>query len=480
MVMLAAKFVVAASMTMPLFAQTASDDLASHAQAAQQAEQRGDFPAAIHEYEVLVRQLPRNAEVASNLGVALYFDRQWERSLTVLRKAIALDPKLQPPHLFSGLASYQLARPDAAAPELETAVRLRPSDVIAHTWLGYAYLDQSRYDAAAKQFETATRLAPDNIDAWYALGEAYLQLGKQHTRALLKAAPDGGRAWQLAAEQYHLQGDMQKAREDYKQSNARRPDIAEVRSALLALGGTPVTTSGAKSAAATEDALYANAHAAEQKSHDAFEHVLSIAPDSYRAHQIMASALATQQQYDKAIAEYRIVLQQKPDLPGIHEAIGNCLLHSEKSAAALQDFEAERRLQPYSAEVNTSVGQALVLMGRDEEAAKVLHAALAMNRPPPEVYRLLGKLELHRNNFRAAADNLTRYVALRQDDAMAYYLLSRAYRGLGEKQQMNQALAHFQTVSQDAKARSRAQGEIQQLDSSRPVDEDVGEQPKPM
>ncbi|HZD46465.1 MAG TPA: tetratricopeptide repeat protein, partial [Acidobacteriaceae bacterium] len=159
--------------------------MASHAQAAQAAEQRGDFSTAVHEYEYLTQELPRNAEIQSNLGVALYFDHQWERAIQVFRKATALNPTLLAPHLFSGLAWYQLSKPDAAVPELEAAARLRSSDVIAHTWLGYAYVAQSRYEAAAKQFEEASRLAPENVDAWYAMGEANLQIGKERTLALL-------------------------------------------------------------------------------------------------------------------------------------------------------------------------------------------------------------------------------------------------------------------------------------------------------
>ena len=164
MPMLAAQFVIAASMTLPLAAQIPSQTMASHAEAAQAAEKRGDFLTAAHEYEYLAHQLPRNAEIESNLGVALYFDHQWERAIAAFRKAITLNPDLLAPHLFSGLAWYQLSRPDAAVPELETAVRLRDSDVIARTWLGYAYTSQSRYDAAAKQFESVCRMAPDNID----------------------------------------------------------------------------------------------------------------------------------------------------------------------------------------------------------------------------------------------------------------------------------------------------------------------------
>jgi tetratricopeptide (TPR) repeat protein len=476
MAMLAATFVLAASMTLPSAAQTASSDMASHAQAAQAAEQRGDFSTAVREYESLTYQLPRNAEIQSNLGVALYFDHQWERAIPVFRKAIALDPNLLAPHLFSGLAWYQLSKPDAAVPELEAAVRLRSSDVIAHTWLGYAYVAQSRYEAAAKQFEEASRLAPENVDAWYALGEANLQIGKERTFALLKAAPDGGRTWQLAGEQFQLQEDRTRALADFKQANARRPDIPELRAAVTKLGGNPVSAAVAPSTqAGREDTLYAQAHDAEQKSRNAFEHVLSIAPDSYRAHQILADAFVAEQQDDRAIAEYRIVLEHKPDLPGIHEAIGSSLLRSGKSAEALTEFQAELQLQPRSASVNTLLSQTLLLLGKNEEAQKVLRSALLMDRPPPDAYRLLGKLDLHRNDDRAAVSDLTHYLAIRKDDATAYYLLSRAYRGLGQTEQMNQALSQFQKVSQDVKERSQAQGELQHLDNPRPVDEDIGE-----
>ena len=469
----AATWILAASMASSLSAQTISQDMASHAQAAHEAEQQGDFSTAAHEYEYLAHQLPRSAEMQSNLGVALYFNHQWEPAIAAFRKAIALNPNLLAPHLFSGLAWYQLSKPDAAVPALETAVRLRASDVIAHTWLGYAYVAQSRYDAAAKQFEAACRLDPKNIDAWYALGEAYLQIGRQSTLALLNSAPDGGRAWQLAGEQFQLQGDRSKALQDFEQANARRPDIAELRTTVAELGGAPKPASAPGAATAKEDALYAQAHAAEQKSRTAFEHVLSLAPDSYRAHQIMADAVALQQQDEKAIEQYRIVLQLKPDLPGIHEAIGSSLLRSGKSAEALPEFQAELELQPRSASVNTLLGQTLLLLGKNDEAEKALRSALLMDRPPPDAYRLLGKLDLHRNDYQAAADDLTHYLSVQKDDATAWYLLSRAYRGLGRTQQMNQALSQFEKASQDVKARSQAQGELERVDNQNHVDEAI-------
>lgn len=476
--MLAAKFVLAASMALPLPAQTVSSTMAAHAQAAHLAEQRGDFSTAAREYESLTRMLPGSAEMQSNLGVALYFDHQWERAIAVFRRANTLNANLLAPHLFTGLAWYQLSQPDRAVPELERAVHINPSDAIARTWLGYAYVAQSRYEKAIEQFEQVCRITPENIDAWYALGQSWLQVGKGKTQELLAVAPTGARVWQLAGEQFRLQGNREKALEDFKQANARRPDIAEIRTALIELGGKPTSDPAVQqSTTKEEDDLYQQAHDAEQKSRAAFERVMSLAPDSYRAHQVMAYVLVTGQKYDKAISEYRLVLQQKPDLPGVHEALGNSLMRSGKTEEALREFESERQLQPRSASANTNVGQVLLMQGKDDEAGEVLHDALQMDRPPPEIYRLLGKLDLHRKDNRSAVSDLTRYLTFKKDDPTAYYLLSRAYRGLGEKEQMNQALSQFEKTSQDVKARSQAQGELQNLDNSKPMDDDVARGP---
>lgn len=474
MAMFAARLVLAVGMASPLFAQTGSEQIAAHAQSAQAAEQRNDFATAVHEYEYLTRQLPRSAEMQSNLGVALYFNHEWTRAIGVFRKASALNQNLLAPHLFSGLAWYQLADPDAAVPELEKAVHMRASDVIARTWLGYAYVAQSRYEAAAKEFEAACQLAPDNIDAWYALGQSYLQIGKDATRELLTIAPDGGRAWELAGEQSQLRGDRKKALEDFQEANKRRPDIAELPQLIADMGGTATAASNAQqSRNGQEEALYRQAHDAEQNSRAAFEHVIQIDSNSYRAHQIMADALVAEQQKAKGIEEYRTVLKLKPDLPGIHEAIGNILIEEGKLADALKEFQAEIQIQPRSATAHMNAGRVLLMMGNDDEASKMLTKALKMDRPPLTTYFLLGKLELRRKDYPASISALTHYLSTEKDASSAYYLLAMAYRGTGDKEQMNQALQQYKKTSQDAGKRSLAQKDLARIADKNQIAEEA-------
>jgi Tfp pilus assembly protein PilF len=355
-------------------------------------------------------------------------------------------------------------------------VHINSSDVTAHLWLGYAYVAQFRYEAAVREFQTASRLQPDNVDAWYALGQSYLQIGKDKTIELLAIAPDGARIWQLAGEQSQLRGDRQTALADFDQASERRPDIPELRTLLTQLGGqVAVAPSKRRSKNVQEDDLYEQAHDAEQSAQAAFERVVQIAPGSYRAHQIMAVAFAAKKQPDEAVQEYREVLTLQPDLPGIHEAIGNILVANAKPAEALREFEAELQSQPHSAAAHMDAGRVLILMGRDNDAAKMLTEALQMDRPPMEVYVLLGKLDLRRKDYPAAIKVLTHYVSTTKDNSTAYYLLSQAYRSVGDNIQMDRAIKLYQKTSLDARQRTQAQKEIERLESNGQEQEETGD-----
>jgi tetratricopeptide (TPR) repeat protein len=476
-----AKLMLCASMALPLRAQTDDEEIAAHARAAQAAEQRNDFPAAVREYEHLTHLLPQNAEMQSNLGVALYFNQETARAISVFRKAISLNSDLLAPHLFSGLAWYRLSNPDAAVPMLEQATRINPSDVLARTWLGYAYVAQLRYEDALREFQTACQLDPSNIDVWYARGQSHLQIGRDTTLLLLSTAPDGGRTWQLAGEQFQLRGDPQNALTLYQQALERRPDIPELRKLVTEMGGELPKNSLLQQADTTrEDQLYRRAHDEEQNAQESFERVLEIAPHSYRAHQIMADTLAAEGRLDDAIEEYRAVLKLKPDLPGIHEAVGNNLLRAGKLAESLEEYKSELNRQPLSATANTNVGRVLLLMGNDSAAEKVLSRALTQDRPPTEIYKLFGKLNLAQHHYQTAITHLTRYVSMMPNDASAYYLLVRAYRAVGDAEHATQASELYERASQDAKDRSRAQKALESFRRQNQSPEGMEEQGKPV
>ena len=146
-----------------------------------------------------------------------------------------------------------------------------------------------------------------------------------------------------------------------------------------------------------------------------------------------------------------------------------------KLPEALKEFNAEIEIQPHSASAHMNAGRALLMMGDDESAGKLLNSALQMDRPPLETYSLLGKLDLRRNDYRAAITALTHYVSVVKDNSSAYYLLAKAYREDGDKEKMNQALDLYRTTSQDAQERSVAQKELDHLSGRGQIAENSAE-----
>lgn len=453
-------------------AQTSNEQLALRAQAAQNAEQHDDFKTAVQQYQLIVQAMPENAEMQSNLGVALYFDRQYPKAIEAFHKADARRPGMLAPHLFAGLAWFQLSKPDRAVSELQKATEISNADVLAHTWLGYAYIAQGNYQAAAKVLERASILDPDNIDVWYALGQSYLQLGDDATQKLIAATPDSGRVWELAGQQCRLAGDNTQAIEDFKKAAALRPDLPELRDLIVSLGGSSgPTLAQLKPVSTEEDTLYTQARETEEQAEQAFQHILQLAPDSCRAHQVVADSYLAQHKNAEALAEYQNVLRLKPDLPGIHKTIGDLLIKQGKLPEALEEFKAEVQLQPHSAEAHMEVGKALLMMGQDDSALVSLRAAMQMDRPPLETWLLLGKLYVRQRNPDAAITALTHFTAQEKQISTAYFLLATAYRQSGRKEDMNKALDLYRQTSIDAKQRNIAQSQLQSLNRKAIVDD---------
>jgi protein O-GlcNAc transferase len=443
--------------------QTRDDELAITAQRAKQAEAAGDYQTAIREYKSLVRRLSNNPQVRTNLGIALYLGKDPAAALSELQAASRLSPNLFPAHLFAGLAAYQLGEFEQAKDQLLRAVELDGADPLPHLWLGYTYTAEEKYDLVVDQMTSGPLSTNGDPDALYLLGHAYLCLGRQAAEQLVRIAPDGGRAWQLVAEQCRLRGDSSKALHFYQGAYERRPDLVELRDAINSLNGAATATEHPQAPVDAEDQLFRKAHQYESLSQATFNRLGRIAPESYRAHQILGDASASAGRSEEAIREYRIVLDLKPDLYSIHGSIGTEYLRLGKVREAAQQFQAEVTLQPNSATAHLNLARALLLLAKDEEAQKHLLLAVQSKNPPPGVYKLLGKSRLEHHRFQEAAQALERYLVMMPGDSAAHYLLSRAYRSLNQDEAARRELDRSRQVSPDARSRNSAQRALAEM-----------------
>src|SRR5579862_7016028 len=89
-----------------------------HAQRANEFLKANQPAKAIPEFAALVAAQPNNVDARANLGVLLYFQRQYAEAEEHLRRAVQLDSSLYKIQALLGLCEYQLGELDAARVDL--------------------------------------------------------------------------------------------------------------------------------------------------------------------------------------------------------------------------------------------------------------------------------------------------------------------------------------------------------------------------
>jgi len=154
-----------------------------------------------------------NADIAfTSLGLVAYAERDFQKSLDLYRRAIAVRPDNDEAQFGAATALVALGHRSEARPFVETTLRLNPRHAKAYNELGLLELAEHRPGSAQALFEraieldstfaephgnlslilretrkldaalihqqAATALAPDDDRVWVNLGELYLQMGK--------------------------------------------------------------------------------------------------------------------------------------------------------------------------------------------------------------------------------------------------------------------------------------------------------------
>ena len=154
--------------------------------------QRGKSDAAIPFLERAIRLKGDDAEMHSNLGVALAEAKRFEEAVASYRRALALEPQLAGVHSNLGIALAALKRFDEAIASYRRALELAPENAEALNNLGLALLDVGNAEEAARSFRAALAIRPDWSLALVNLGNAL---------TALKAYPEAIAAFDAALKQ---------------------------------------------------------------------------------------------------------------------------------------------------------------------------------------------------------------------------------------------------------------------------------------
>ena len=132
---------------------------------------------------------------AGFLGWADNAARNYEESLELAQRAVALDPRYPIARYALGLVYMWTRRSERAMAEFQEAIKLSPSYAAAHVVLGQMYLYGGRPEEAIAQAENGIRLSPTDprLSLWLpALAGAHYCLGNYD-----QAIEIGRRSWTL-------------------------------------------------------------------------------------------------------------------------------------------------------------------------------------------------------------------------------------------------------------------------------------------
>jgi tetratricopeptide (TPR) repeat protein len=284
--------------------------------------------------------------------------REYERAIAEFRQAAAIDPLVADSAAGSewmsrGIGALRQGRLGEARALLERFATADSSEV--HRALGLVYWAASDHEKAIAELTTAIQRAPRNERARLALSRVFTSAGRDGDAELalqetLRVLPESALArWWLASAHERVN----------RFADAQREFERVAGSAVY--GESHLHASVGRLAASAADVPGAI---------DAFLRAVNARPNDPALHKLLARALVQQDREDEAIARFVAALLIDPVDAEALAGIGQIHLDAGRNAEAAAVLRRATDLAPGSSEARYAFANALVRLGRTEEAAQ--------------------------------------------------------------------------------------------------------------
>ena len=183
------------------------------------------------------------------------------------------------------------------------------------------------------------------------------------------------------------------------------------------------------------DVLYSTTHFYSELASRAAQELATTAPTSHQAEQLEAEAFESQGNWDRAIAQYKRILDQQPTVEGIHYRMGRIYLSKSPADAdgAKAEFDQELKIAPENTSAEFMLGEIARQSGQWDEAIGHFSRASKLDESFQEAYLALGMSLNSAGKFSDAIPPLRSYVKLQPSDPAGHYQLATAYARTGQK-----------------------------------------------
>ena len=364
----------------------------------------GDYDLAINLFQKGIQADPermltyrrRIAEMALRSGNS-------EQAYAVVKDILQTDPQDPDARAMEGSFLLDRGKTEEALEELESVVQIRPENFMVHFNLGRAWFNKGDVERAKDQYEQTLHLRPDYQPARMALAQVGLRQNHpdrtlRYAREILQTDPNNSTAALLEAAGLVRQGQYDAARTQLQKLLQKTPDNADV---LLELGVVNLSQHRYKDAEGPFRRAYqvnpsnlrgltglAEIHFQQQEPDEAVSLMtaeLRKQPGRRDLRMELANTLTRARQHDKAIAEYRSLLNgAKPDEQAdIYSRLADNYQRSGDRAHALENLEKARQLAPQDPSYAARLGEYYEQAGRKPDAMSAYRESLRLKPDNP-------------------------------------------------------------------------------------------------
>ena len=202
--------------------------LASHLEEAKRAESVQNYLAAAAQYKAILELRPEWPLIHQSLGVTYHLAKHYSQAIEHLQRAVELDDQLWGAFLFLGMDYYQIHQFEDAAEALEKSLALNPKIAETSRWLGMSRAALHNYEAAILHLLQVTAVNAEDIEALFHLARAYDSRASQLFQAIGDKNPQSPFVYLLQSERLASEGDLPRARAEYRRALDLRPDLAGI------------------------------------------------------------------------------------------------------------------------------------------------------------------------------------------------------------------------------------------------------------
>jgi tetratricopeptide (TPR) repeat protein len=338
----------------------------------------GDMPTALRYAEDVADGPSQDARILTHMAGILAGGGKGDKALSVLDRAIELDPEASDAYFSKGLLLLSLKRPAEAEEAMRAGLARSSDSAVGHYHLGRVLLESGKPDEAMASFERSIAVNPAFEPGYLALASMY--------------------------ESRHDRDQAAGVLKKYLQNvNPRNRDI---RHQLVRLYLEAKDYQGAKKE---------------------LEDLIADDPSDWDAQLRMALIHGEQKEYPLAIARLTQILNARPAELKVRDYLGYIYEESRDTQKALETYTFNVQLEPTFFEGHLHLGVLYYRLKRFPEATEHLGQAIALNPKQPESHIVQGLAYLQQEQFDKSAAVFQEGIRHNPRNADLHFNLGTAY-----------------------------------------------------